>query len=318
MNAALEAVGSLQDVVLRQTVPARELTTFGVGADVPHLLEIGSTAACAQVLKILQEHGASWRVLGAGSNVVLPDSDLSDVIIRLGRGLNGAASSVGEALEPIEQVADKLAQSRLPAKLYVAGGSGLMSLSRLLTARGLSGLEFAAGIPASVGGAVAMNAGAHGGSMADVLREVHVVSALGEQVLNAKDLQLAYRACCLPEQSVVVGAVLELKRDSAEECLKRRRENLLYRKKTQPLHLPSAGSVFQNPSDDAAAGALLDRAGFKGRRKGGVEFSEMHANWLVRSGAEAKSSDVSDLVQSAIAAVREMCAAELKPEIRMW
>lgn len=303
-------------IALRRDVPSRELTTFGLGADALLVLEPSSPLEMQNVLKSLQRSGTGWRVIGAGSNVVLPDKALEQALVRLGRGLSGAALKQGQPLISVEAVAAELGERSI-LQFYAGGATSLMALSRVMTGAGLSGLEFAAGIPASIGGAVAMNAGAHGGCIADVLRRVHLVSAEGERILEAQELELGYRRCRLPAGSVVVGAEFELTPDSVDNCRRRRRENLQYRKQTQPLHLPSAGSVFRNPAS-ASAGELLERCGMKGRRKGGVQFSQMHANWLVRAAPGACAADLCFLVDEARERVSKECGEELIPEICVW
>lgn len=317
MKAAEAALARLDGVVLRHGVSAKELTTFGVGAATTLLAELNSIEACRSVCRSLEELAQPWKMLGGGSNVVLPDAALDYPLLRLGRGLQGAALEDGGRLLPVEGAVNLLNQSDEEPRLYVGAATSLMSLSRLLTSKGLSGFEFASGIPATVGGAVAMNAGAHGGCIADALVSVHVAEAAGESFIDASELSMGYRTCELPAGTIVVGASFRLRRRGVEDCRKQRRENLMYRKRTQPLHLPSAGSVFRNPSQ-ASAGELLEDCGFKGRRCGGIEFSQMHANWLVRLSAEAKSSEVAQLLEAAMQEVRSRKSIDLQPEIRLW
>ncbi|OVE79910.1 UDP-N-acetylenolpyruvoylglucosamine reductase, partial [bacterium J17] len=217
-------------------------------------------------------------------------------------------------------------------RVLVFAAAALMSLSRKFSGQGLSGLEFAAGIPASLGGAIAMNAGAHGSQISDVLDSVLVyLPKQGLEHLRAEDLNFSYRHSSLSEGALVLAAQISLEAKSKEEVSTKRAECLGYRKQTQPLSQPSSGSVFKNPtpveidsekraqmSKNVTAAELLDAVGVKGLEMGGVAFSNLHANWLVRVSESASSNDVLVLVKEAQKRVWEKYGISLEPEIVFW
>ena len=178
------------------------------------------------------------------------------------------------------------------------------------------GLEFLAGIPGTVGGAVAMNAGAWGKSTGDVVTGVEILTADGERVtMNRSELQFGYRRAVLPIGSVVVKAQFKGTPDRPEAIGERIRDYLERRKATQPLEYPSAGSVFKNPPDDYA-GRLIEKAGLKGTRIGGAMISDKHANVIVNVGG-ASAQDVLALMETARQKVREQTGIDLEPEIKV-
>lgn len=346
MNSSLAALVSDRSVWadpfgtrLRLDVPAGQVTTFGVGAGVPLIIEPISAPGLARAIDRIKPSHGSFRVLGAGSNTVLPDAPLEEPVIRLGRDL-GAVIPGARLEEPSLGSLEALRLQGSSSDDVVAGdrltvvafaGAPLMSLSRRLSAAGFTGLEFAAGIPAHIGGAVRMNAGAHGHSLSEVVRRVAVVTD-GDRIrlLDPAELAFTYRSSSVPAGAVVLAAELELTRGDPESIARVRSDCLAYRKATQPLHLPSAGSVFRNPSQGelppsiiaaggGAAGWLLERSEMKGRASGGIEYSTQHANWLVRrSGSDARASDVRTLIEEGAERVHERFGVRLKPEIFLW
>lgn len=353
-------------VRIKTNVPAKDLTTFALGHSVALLVEPLTIQGLQNLLGLLSSHSLPWRVIGAGSNILLPDSSLDCILIRLGREFS-RSFFLGED----ELVTDLVIQEFFEGHNYPArgiddvpsstpkqdlldstsvlafGAASLMGLSRKLSGLGLSGLEFAAGIPASVGGAVVMNAGAHGSSMAEVVKEIFVINSQGEiQRLSRTNLGFSYRRTVLGTDFVVLAAVFALRVGNITEVLKKRNTCLEYRKRTQPLHLPSAGSVFRNPEQMAnvellrefetsscisqqdgpplrtlqsiSAGWLLEKLGVKGLRHGGVCFSPMHANWLVKVDEKARASDASALVELAQQKAFDTFKIGLEPEIIRW
>ncbi len=195
----------------------------------------------------------------------------------------------------------------------------LMSLSRSLSTEGFSGLEFASGIPASFGGACIMNAGAHGGEMANVLTDVVVMNSFGEiEEIPVKDLKVEYRHLGIVSGDVVIGGKISLVKGDAKIISQKRNDLLAYRKATQPLTLPSSGSVFRNPSKDLAAGKVLEEIGMKGTKEGDVEISQLHANWIVNPKKCGLARDVRKLVSRCQKEVLEKKGINLEPEIKFW
>lgn len=321
---------------IRFEVPAAQLTTFALGGPIGTLIEPGSIEGLAGVIHFLAQEGIKSRVLGAGSNLLIDDDGIDDPVIALGKPFSQWQVSTGDLEAEIRELfsgalspaTGKLPEVSSDLTLIAGAGTSLMSLSRITAQAGLSGLEFAAGIPASIGGAVWMNAGAHGSEIGSVISRIATLTSDGRlRILNRAELPFRYRRSGLPSDSIVVAAELKLKSGDAEEIQQLRSSCLDYRKRTQPLSLPSAGSVFRNPSSiksedgtPAAAGKLLDTLGFRGRRIGGVGFSELHANWLVKyPGTEsAKASSASTLIAQAQTEVLETYGIELETEIIRW
>ncbi len=337
-------------VRVRESVSADSITTFGVGGEIGVLLEALSLKGAQETIQRVSDIGiANYRLLGAGSNLVIPDSGITDPVIQLGREFSEfiicrnqpekitvesfdtkAAISAGRL--DIVSLED-LGSLNLGSSVWVTAFAScpLMGLSRKMTQCGFSGLEFAAGIPGLAGGAVAMNAGAHGHELSEILRRVYVLDKEGHyHVLTPKDLQIKYRSSGLPNGALVVAVELELTVKEVSECMTERNRCLEYRKKTQPLHLPSAGSVFKNPSPDKlsedniaggvqpAAGWLLEQAGMKGKRLGGVAFSDLHANWLVRVGEHGSAHDAVSLIELGRKEVLDRFGITLELELKLW
>ena len=287
-------------VYVRSSVSAASCTTFAVGGPLACLAEPQNIDELRRLLRFLEAQKLPWRVLGNGSNLLVSDSGLAECVVRLGRGFR-SVTPLGNA------------------EFEVGAGAALMTLSRELSEQGYSGLEFAGGIPAAMGGAVRMNAGAHGGEMAQVLTRVSWVTADGEEVTAAAAaLAFAYRRSELPPGVVVSSMVLKLTPSDAAECIARRAKFLAERRAKQPLASPSAGSVFKNPSPDRSAGYLIEKAGLKGRRIGGAEVSAMHANWIINPSRAASAEDVHALIKLCQDEVRAKFGVELQAEVIEW
>ena len=308
---ALELPRSLnKHVRIRTDLRAAELTTIGVGEVRPQLLEPLSPQALAELQTVLADLKQPVRILGYGSNVVISQNSADHVFLRFGKEFSGH-----EFLEP------EVADSR-DVRVFVRAGTSLMALSRELSRAGFSGLEFAAGIPASIGGAVAMNAGAHGGTMSDIIAAVELVTTAGETLsVPASQLKFAYRRTELPLGAIVSGATLRLQRGDPEQIQRVRAEFLEHRRRTQPLHLPSVGSVFKNIHEDVVvhyAGRMLEAAGLRGYTLGGVHYSEMHANWIVRCAETGSIEDVMSLISIGRDKVFAQFGKTLEPEVHLW
>ncbi len=328
---------------LKKNVSAERLSTFGLGHTVPLLLEPRNLEELCEVFDYLKDTSqnqepCAWRVLGAGSNVILPEQKLELPIIRLGGAFCSTSICEDRSFTETElrsiQLntntpgldslrADDTSKREGRLNLLSFAGSPMMSLSRKTVNLGLKGLAFAAGIPGTVGGGVAMNAGAHGSSIDTCIKRVYLTDEQGKTfTLEHQELEFSYRHAKIPASSVVVAAQLELVWDDVEAVQQERNRCLSYRKETQPLHLPSAGSVFRNPNTERAAAEMLDSLGLKGLSRGGVAFSEMHANWLVRMGdEEGRGEDArhaAELIEMARAKVLEEFGVLLEPEIQVW
>ncbi len=300
-------------LLVKAGVPARNLTTFGLGGNVETFIEVQRVDVLQELLRSLKRRGVSWRILGAGSNVIFGDGGLDSPVIRLGRELGGY----------------RFLDEEQSGRVAVSAAASLMTLSRELSAAGFSGLEFAAGIPASLGGAVKMNAGAHGHSISEVVTSATVLDASGElRTREASELAFGYRRSSIAPGEIVVSAELALNRAEPEKIKAARSACLEYRKKTQPLHMPSSGSVFRNPSLEElsqgkiapgeAAAKLLERAGLKGMRRGAVGYAELHSNWLVRHEDEGRTADAHALIELGVETVEREFNVRLEPEIIIW
>jgi UDP-N-acetylmuramate dehydrogenase len=276
------------------------LTTFSIGGGVRAVVTVESGDELSKVIALLSREGQPYRVLGNGSNVLFGDEPINLWIITL-----------GSAFRRIESV------SR--GELEVFGAVSLMSFARKVSDDGLSGLEFAAGIPATIGGAVFMNAGAHGGEICSRIVEVRGVLGDGTSVVWGRDeLPWRYRHSGLPLGSVVTSVRLSLIEGDKTTISERCAHNLAERRARQPLALPSAGSVFKNPSPELPAGMLLERIGMKGATIGGAMISELHANWIVNPKREATAKDVVALIEECKARALAEAGIALEPEVRLW
>jgi UDP-N-acetylmuramate dehydrogenase len=274
--------------------PLGPWTTLGVGGSARVFVEPADAAQLALVLSELGDE--PLLVLGRGSNLLVADTGFDGVALRLGAGFKW--------------------QRRSGADVEAGGGTSMPALAAWLATEGLAGLEFAAGIPATVGGSVRMNAGAHGGQTADALMSVTVASPSHPHGVERRDLEFGYRRSDLPPRSVVTAVRWALREDDPAAIRDRLDHLRAWRRATQPLRQRNCGSVFTNPPGDSA-GRLIDAAGLKGRAVGGASVSEKHANFIVVTPGETTAADVVAL----IGLVRDEVVARggplLEPEVRM-
>ncbi len=277
--------------------PLRNHTTWRIGGPADVFVEPASRKDIAILLEYAGKNDQSLTVIGNGSNLLVSDN-----------GLRGVVVKIGDALGHVRIVEEKL---------IAEAGAKLGRVAAIAQAAGLGGLEFAVGIPASIGGAVAMNAGANGASMADVVDSVTVMDYRGrEHVLNVADLDFGYRTSRLQRLEVVVVEIeLQLTPRDPLEIRRRSEEYLRRRRVTQPLDSPSAGSVFKNPPGEAA-GRLIELAGAKGLRVGDAVVSTKHANFIINAG-RAKAEDVLALISKVRAMVQEKFNIELELEVKV-
>jgi UDP-N-acetylmuramate dehydrogenase len=270
-----------------------------VGGKAEVLCPIESRDQLQAVMAFLREEKIVHLVLGRGSNLLVKDGGFGGVVI----ALKGSLATIEKRLS-----GDRI--------LVAGGGLGIAELLHYCQAEGLKGLEFLAGIPGTVGGAVAMNAGAWGKDMAEWVRHVELVMPAGDVVtMNRGELRFSYRQSSMPHGAVIVRVGLALEQDRPEVVEEKVTAYLKERKEKQPLEYPSAGSIFKNPSHDTA-GRLIERAGLKGKKIGGAMISLKHANWIVNTG-EAKTGDILALMQLARQKVKEQTGIDLEPEIRV-
>ena len=281
---------------VRADEPLARHTTLRVGGPAAAFVVAEDAADLAAVAQVCAEHHRPWLVLGRGSNLLVADTGWPGVVVVLGRGFRGVHID-GDRVE--------------------AGAAEPMpALAVTVADAGLGGLAFGVAIPGTVGGAVRMNAGAHGGEMRAVLVWADVARlARGAAVerWDVDELGLSYRHSELPHDAVVVRAGLRLRHLDAPALAADMAEMRRWRREHQPLSQPSCGSVFANPEGDSA-GRLIDACGLKGYRVGGAQVSTKHANFIVTD-PEATAADVHQVIRDVQAAVARRYGVQLRTEV---
>lgn len=302
VSAALVArLAAIPGLRYWRQAPLAPFTTIGVGGRAGLLLTLEDREAVAQALALLEDAGAPWTVVGSGSNLLVAEQGYPGVVLKL----DGALSYVdGPYTGDGGQV-----------RLVAGAALSLPRLATLAADRGLSGLEWACGIPGSLGGGVAMNAGAHGGSLGQAVEALEVATPKGVVCYAADEVDWAYRSCRLPAASVVTAVQLALTPDDRAAIVARHRSLLRSRRQTQPRGLRTFGSTFKNPPGESA-GRLLESAGMKGVRRGGAQVSTVHANFIANVG-EATAMDVLALMGMMHEAVERRTGIRLEPEVKL-
>ncbi len=280
----------------RYGVAMSTMTTFKIGGDAGLYVEAETKKQLSSLIKYLNDNKIDYIVLGKGSNVLVNDNGIDKVVIKL----------KGEFCE-VSMLDD--------TTIYCGAGLSLAGLCKEAENKSLSGLEFAWGIPGSVGGAVFMNAGAYGGEMKDVIYSVTHIDKHGKLgVIKAADLDLGYRRSIYKVNGfTIIGVTLKLKLDSKNSIRARMDDYMGRRKDKQPLDFPSAGSVFRRPEGNYA-GALIEKCGLKGKSVGGAQVSPKHAGFIVNTGS-ATAEDVKNLVALIQKTVKEETGYSLQREI---
>ncbi|HEU4428190.1 MAG TPA: UDP-N-acetylmuramate dehydrogenase [Myxococcota bacterium] len=279
--------------------PTARLTSLRVGGIADALATPPDRAALAALLRICAKHRLPARVIGRGFNTIVRDEGVDGVVIQLAK------------LKRLEERPGRL--------LRVEAGVSHASLTRFCRERGLAGLEFGVGIPGTLGGWVAMNAGIGAREAKDVVQEVELMSPAGKFVraFPRAALRFRYRALVgFAEGSVVVSALLAVEISDRKHVEEESERLLAKRRATQPVDQPSCGSVFKNPRGHFA-GQLIEAAGLKGETRGGAMISPLHANFIVNTGG-ATASDVLALIGHARALVRLKTGIQLEPEVKVW
>ncbi|AOK89028.1 MULTISPECIES: UDP-N-acetylmuramate dehydrogenase [Paenibacillus] len=275
--------------------PLSKYTTWKIGGPADALVIPDTKEQLARVLKLASEHGIPWMQLGRGSNMLVSDKGIRGLVIKLGPGFDYVHFE--------------------NEQIVAGGGVSLVKLCVMASKQGLSGLEFAGGIPGSVGGAVYMNAGAHGSDVSQIFQSAEIVLDTGElAVYDADNMHFSYRHSVLHEQrGMVTEAVFRMKRGDREEISSALAAFKDRRRLTQPLQLACAGSVFRNPPGDYAA-RLIESAGLKGLKAGGAEVSVQHANFIVNTG-QATAEDVLTLMKHIQSTISSQTGIKLVPEV---
>lgn len=273
-------------------------TSFKVGGTAKLLVEPNSVDALSEILKALKAEGVRPVVLGNGSNVIVRDE-----------GIDGVVLVLGEAFSKIEYCGNNMVRAQ--------AGANLARLCKFALEYNLGGMEFAYGIPGTVGGAAFMNAGAYGGEMKDVIMVVNHMDLDGERgSKQGSELGFSYRHSSYVDSDLIITSVIfYLKSDNADAVKNRMEATLNKRKLKQPLEYPSAGSTFKRP-EGYFAGALIEECGLKGKSIGGAMVSEKHAGFIINKGG-ATATDVLSLIEFVQKTVKDEKGVLLEPEVRI-
>lgn len=276
--------------------PMAKHTTFQVGGPVKYAALAASADELKAALAEAAENGVAVRVIGRGSNLLVADRGFDGLIVILGDAFSRVAAD-GETVT-------------------AEAGLSLARLARTAQENGLAGLEFASGIPGSVGGGVFMNAGAYGGMLGDVIESVTLLGPEGIVTVPGGEMGFGYRMSRAKRTGeIVLGAKFRLTKDDPAAILARMNELNARRREKQPLNYPSAGSTFKRP-EGYFAGALIEQAGLKGTRAGGASVSGKHAGFIVNDGG-ATAADIRSLIRLVQDRVFAMSGVTLEPEVEM-
>ena len=299
-RAVVQPIPLTTDCIIKPQVSLAAFTSFRVGGPAQWYVAPKQFAELQASFEWAQAQALPVTLLGAGSNLLISDRGLSGLVISTRR----------------------LRQHRFDSDLgqvTVGAGEPLPRLAWLAADRGWQGMEWAVGIPGTVGGAVVMNAGAHGGCIADYLVQARVLLPDGTaKVLTAQDLRYRYRTSALQGKNwLVTEATFQLQPGFDPAALTDlTSQHLDHRRMTQPYHLPSCGSVFRNPNDDHKAGWLIEQAGLKGYQIGGAQIAERHANFILNCD-NAMASDIFRLIRHVQHQVEQHWSLQLEPEVRI-
>ncbi len=271
-------------------------TSFRVGGAADALFFPANEEELVQAMAAAEAEDIGVTLIGNGTNLLVGDG-----------GIRGLVIAMGEPFSEIRVDGERI---------YAQAGARLTRLAAVAQEAGLSGLEFASGIPGSVGGGCAMNAGAYGGQMSDVLVSARVLMDGRLAELGCAEMEMGYRSTLpLRRGGVVLSAQLQLKKDDPAAILERMKELNARRREKQPLNLPSAGSAFKRP-EGYFAGALIEQCGLKGFSIGGAQVSQKHAGFIVNAGG-ATAAEIKALFRHVQEVVERETGVQLEPEVRM-
>lgn len=287
------------EIEVRFWEPMAKHTSFRIGGPAQVMAFPKDERQLGQLLSFAKQQQCPLHILGAGTNVLAPDE-----------GLPGLTVCLKDALEGMEQLDE--------TTVRIAAGVTMARSAMFAAKLGLSGMEFAHGIPGTVGGGVYMNAGAYGGEMKDICIQAEFMDLEGNvRTLSREELDFSYRHSALEEMpGVVLSATFRLEKGEQEAIRARMQELIGKRRASQPLDLPSAGSAFKRPQSGYAA-ALIDQSGLRGFRVGDAAVSEKHTGFAVNLGC-ATARDVRTLLSRVAEIVLEKTGVRLEPEVRIW
>jgi UDP-N-acetylmuramate dehydrogenase len=289
-----EQIEGVNGVAARQEELLSLHTTFRVGGPCDLMVWVSNLEALKDVITLIRSHSIPMILLGNGSNVLVRDGGIPGVVLRLADDFR-AVSLEGD-------------------RITAGAGAGIAEVVGKATSQGLCGLDFLAGIPGTVGGAVATNAGSRDVWVSHRLVELNALGPdLREVELSEGDVEFGYRHCGLDPEWIVTSAVLTGDRCSVEEARQGVEDHLGRRRATQPIGEATAGCVFKNPPGDSA-GRMIEEVGLKGRSIGGARISTVHANWIVNTGG-ATAREILDLIDLVVRMIRDRYGIELELEI---
>ncbi|MDR7236195.1 UDP-N-acetylmuramate dehydrogenase [Neobacillus drentensis] len=298
MDAIITELENLKIGKVKKNEPLVNHTTIKIGGPADLFIEPSSVENLKQVMSLVKKYSLNWRAIGRGSNLLVSDKGIEGAVIKLGSGIDELKINGTE--------------------ITVGGGHSLVSLATLISKKGMSGLEFASGIPGSVGGAVYMNAGAHGSDISKILTRAHILFEDGTmEWLSNEEMKFSYRTSVLQKirPGIVVEASFQLVEGDKEAIVSQMIKNKDYRKETQPWNFPCAGSIFRNPLPNYA-GKLIEVAGLKGFSIGGAKISEMHGNFIVNAG-NATAGDVLALIQHVKDVIYSLYEVKMETEVEI-
>lgn len=292
INSLVRLVGEERVLI---SEPMKNHTTFRIGGEADAMVRISDKNELSKVLRYLSQVEIPYYIVGNGSNLLVADEGYRGVII---------------------EIADKMNEVRVEGSCLVCQAGALMSkAARIAYENGLTGLEFAAGIPGTIGGGTVMNAGAYGGELKHVVTQVTVVDKEGEELIfTNEDMEFGYRSSLIKKYPYIVTEVRLQLEEGDKSVIKETMDDLAARRRDkQPLEYPSAGSTFKRP-EGYFAGALIQDAGLKGYTVGGAQVSEKHSGFVINKGG-ATSADVRNLMAHVQKTVKEKFDVTLEPEV---
>ncbi len=298
----------MESITIRGEIQRDELlsrhTSFAIGGPADLMAYPADREDITTLLKEISGRHLPYFILGGGTNVLVRDGGFRGVVINLKR------------MQKIAIEREYRSIGGLFAVINAEAGALLPKVLAFTAEEGLTGFEFAAGIPGTIGGAVCMNAGTSRGEIGDIIESVGLISPAGEIVTKGRDdMGFGYRTALIPEGHLVIDAKMIVRREDKEKIKNDIRELLDARKERQPWGFPNAGSIFKNPHEESA-GRLIERAGLKGQTVGDAQVSDKHANFIVNRG-QAKASDVLKLMEVVQQAVLDAHGVRLEPEIKV-
>ena len=282
---------------LLKNEPLKKHTTFGVGGKAKIFI---IPKSCEDIIKIVQfskKNKIKISFIGSGSNIVASDKGFNGIIISLKKAFNKIIFSKDE--------------------INVESGAMLSSMVKKAINKGYKGFESLVGVPGTVGGALIMNAGAHGSEISELFISARTIDNNGEiKFYKRSDINFSYRDSSFPKEEILLDAKFKLIKGSQVQINQKKKDVSIKRKASQPLSYKSAGSIFKNPSSKIAAGYLIDQAGLKGLRIGDAEISQKHANFIINHG-NAKASEIINLIKIMQNKVKNKFDIKLELEVKI-